>query len=209
MKKKNGTSQKAVKERNARFVQAFMAAGENATEAYMVIRPNVARTTAGTEGHRLLKVPAIHQAIEEARAKLRAKFALTTERVVQELARVAYFNPRRMLDGKGKALKLHMLDEDTAAGLTIELDGDGKVLKMRTVPPSAKNTAVKQAVKILRLEDKPPPPPPDPEGNQVLSADPRDTARRMLFLLRKGAVEDERKAQPAPKAAKKKVPAAA
>lgn len=187
----------------AKFAHAYIAKGENATEAYLAVKPNVQRNTAGAEGHRLLKIPEVHKLIEQLRAELRARYALTTDRVIQELARVAYFNPAQLV---GKKLK--DLHEDVTAPLTLELDGKGNVLKIRTPPPSAKNTAVKQAVKILRLEDKPPPPPPDPDGHQVLNADPRDTARRMLFLLRKGAVE-ERQAPAAPKQAKKKAPAAA
>ena len=190
-KKHNGSSKRSVQERNARFVQAYIALGENATEAYLRINPKVARNSAASEGHKLLKLPEIHKAIEVERAKLRARFALTTERVVQELGRVAYFNPARLIGEKGKPKALHEIDEDTFAPLTLELDGSGKVLKVRTPPPSAKNTAVKQAVKILRLEDKPPPPPPDPSGQQQVH-DPRETARRLAFLLRKGSVEPER-----------------
>ncbi len=202
---RKGTSKASANERHARFVQTYIARGENATQAYLDISPKVTPGTAAVEGHRLLKLPKIQKAIEKARAELRAKFALTTDRVIQELARVAYFNPQRMAGEKGKAKQLHELDEDTAAALQIETDGDGNVLKVRSPAPSAKNTAVKQAVRILRLEDKPPPPPPEAADGRV--EDPRDTARRMAFLLAKGA-HAEGKAQPEPASPKRKKQAA-
>lgn len=208
-KRHAGSSQRAAKERNARFVQAYIASGENATEAYLAVKPTIARNSAATEGWKLLKLPEIQKAIEVERAKLRAKFSLTTDRVVQELARIAYFNPRRMVDAKGKPVELHKLDEDTAAGLTLELDGKHNVLKVRTVAPSAKNTAVEKAVKILRLYDKPPPPPPAPPGAAPLSADPKDTARRMAFLLARGAAAEHREANPQPAPVKRKAKIAA
>lgn len=184
---------------HARFVQAYIARGENGTQAVLAVKPNLTTGSAGVEATRLLKLANVQKAIEKARAELRAKFALTTDRVVQELCRVAYFNPSRVV---GK--KLAELDEDTAAPLTLELDGDGKVLKVRTPPPAAKNTAVKQAVKILRLEDKPPPPPPvDPSTEEHV--DQRDVARRMAFLLAQEAHANEREARPAPKPVRKKV----
>jgi hypothetical protein len=201
--KKSGTSQSSVRERHANFVHAYLANRENATQAYLAIKPHVSAKTAGVEGHRLLKLPSIQKAIDEVRAKLRAKYALTPERVAQELARLAYFNTKRMLDEKGKPKKLHEVDEDTAAALTLELDGDGNVLKVRTPPPAAKNTAVRQAVRILRLEDKPPPPPPESAGDQPV--DWRDVARRTAFLIAKEAHEVDKEKVPAPKPVKKKV----
>lgn len=205
MKKKlhSGKSRATVRAFHDRFVKAFIATGENATQAYLKVKPHVAINTAGAEGHKLLKIPEIQRAIEKHRVDLRARFALTTDRVIQELARVAYFNPRRVVGEDGKAKKLHELDDDAAAAMQVELDGDGKVLKMRTPAPAAKNTAVKQAVKILRLEDRPPPPPPDPVDAEQF--DKRDLARRMAFMLAEEAHTSEREGKPQPKAVRKKV----
>jgi phage terminase small subunit len=189
---KRGTSKAAAEERVARFVDAYFAEGENQTRAYLKIHPNVTYNTAATEGHRLLKDPKIHAAVEKRRAELRAKYALTSDRVIQEIARVGYFNPRRMFDDDGKGKKLHEIDDDTAAALTLELDGNGNVLKARTPTPAAKNTALEKGVKILRLYDKPPPPPPDEMGKPQVY-DPQETARRMAFLLRAGDEATKRK----------------
>lgn len=189
---KRGTSKVAAGERNARFVDAYFAEGENQTRAYLKTHPNVTYNTAAVEGHRLLKDPKVHAMVEKRRTELRAKYALTSDRVIQELARVAYFNPRALFDDKGKNVELHKLDPDTSAALTLELDGKGNVLKARTPTPAAKNTALEKGVKILRLYDKPPPPPPDEMGKPQVY-DPQETARRMAFLLRAGDEATKRK----------------
>lgn len=218
-KKHHGSSKKSAKERNARFVQAYIANGENATAAYLVIKPGVARSTAGTEGHKLLKLPAIHAAIEAERAKLRAKFALTTDRVVQEQARIVYFQPKKLIDANGKPIPLHQLDDDTAAALSVvELEetetrgkGKEKVVVHRKMKhrPYNKVSALNMVNKILRVYDKPPPPPPPPPGSEPISADPKDTARRMAFLLARGAAVEAREAKPQAKPVRKKATIAA
>lgn len=203
----------STKERNARFVEAYFAKGENATEAYLAIKPTVARNTAGAEGHKLLKTPEIYKAIEKRRAEIRAQFALTTDRVFQEHARIAYFNPKKLVDANGKAIPLHQLDDDTAAALShvevteTEVKGTGKDKQVITRKikgrPFNKTGTLREVSKILRLYDKPPPPPPDEEGRQV-AEDPRETARRMAFLLRAGAAaEGKAQAKPARPAKKK------
>lgn len=214
MTRKSGTGQASVRERNGRFVKAYIAHGENATEAYLSIKPHVARTTAGVEGHRLLKLPQIQKAIAASRAALRAKFALTTDRVVQEQARIIYFNPKNLLDDKGKALPLHQVGDDTAAALSVvefnetEVRGKGKdkVTIHRKVKhrPYNKVSALNMANKILRIYDKPPPPPPE-AIDQPAEVDRSDLARRLAFVLAEEAHTTEKKAAPAKPATKKKI----
>lgn len=180
-RKQAGKSKATVAAFQAAFVEAYIALGENATRAYLTVRPDVKETTGAVEGHRLLKIPKVQQAIEKRRAAIRARFALTTDRVMQELARVAYFNPQALTDEHGKTKQLHELSEDAAAALSLVIDGKGNILQVRTPTPAAKNTAVEKAVKILRLYDKPPPPPPvDETGEQE---DEREIARRAAFML--------------------------
>lgn len=194
------------KERDARFVEAYFSSRENATEAYLAIKPHVTRQTAGVEGHRLLKIPRIHKAIEARRDALRAQFALTTDRVFQEHARISYFNPKKLVDAKGKSIPLHQLDDDTAAALAnvditeTEIRGKGKnrvvVTRRIKTRPFNKPSTLREVSKILRLYDKPPPPPPDEAGHQV--EDLSDTVRRLAFLLEEEASE-RRSLSPKPK----------
>lgn len=214
-KRQNGTSQAAVAAMADRFARAYIAKGENATQAYLEVKPHVARTTAGVEGHKLLKLPRVQRAIAQMRAQLRKRFDLTTERVVHETARIAYFNPRRVLDEKGKPRKLHELDEDTAAGLHFEIapgkNGQLRVERVRMARPSEKNAANEKLIKMLRLYDKPPPPPPPDPQAKGPTVDERETVRRLAFLLAKEeAATREVKPAPVPASeAKKKAPATA
>lgn len=216
-RKRKGTSKASANARHDLFVKAYIANGENATQAYLEVNPKVTPGSAAVEGHRWLKQPKIQKAIERDRAALRARFALTTDRVVQEQARIVYFNPKKLLDASGKALPLHLVDDDTAAALSaVELTetevrgkGKDKVVVHRKMKhrPYNKVSALNMVNKILRVYDKPPPPPPDELPAAI--ADPRETARRMAFLLARGAHADEKaQAKPQPKA-RKKLPVAA
>jgi len=40
---------------------------------------------------------------------------ITTERILLERARLAFFDPRKLLDKDGNPIPLHLLDDDTAA----------------------------------------------------------------------------------------------
>lgn len=180
-KVKPGSSKAGALERRARFIEVYVANGENATRAYMEAFGCENEKTAGTEGWKLLKQPEIHEGIEARRKAMRARYQLTTERVMQEIARIAYYNPKRLLDENGNLKALKDIDDDTAAAISaIEFEG-GNVLRLR---PHSKNEALQKAVKILRLEDAPPPPPPDESGRVV---DAKETAKWIAFVLAKNA----------------------
>lgn len=200
---KAGGSKASVAQRDALFVDAYLKHNENGTAA--AIEVGISERSAHVIACRWLKKPNVQKLLERRRAELRGKFRLDSDRMAQEIARVAYFNPRRMLDEKGEPLPLAKIDEDTAAGLQLELDGESNVLKVKTVRISEKNTAIEKGIKILRLYDKPPPPPPDEEQTTF---DPRETAKRMAFLLRAGAAAGEKKPATQRPKPKKKVLAA-
>lgn len=201
---KAGTSKASSEQRKLLFLDAYLRNGENGTQA--AIEVGISAKSAHVIASRWLKEAKVQKQLEQKRAEQRRKSGLTTDRVIQHLANIACFNPRSMLGANGKPLALDKIDENTAAGLHLELDGDSKVLRMRTVRPSEKNAALGKAIKILRLEDRPLPPPPD---ETRAPEDKRETAKRMLFLLARGAAAEEKaEAKPAP-AKRKKIPAAA
>lgn len=78
-------------------------------------------------------------------AKAAAANQVTVERVVAELARLAFFDVRRLVDATGAPLSLHDLDEDTAraiAGLEVARVGNfevgvGEVLKFKLADKGA------------------------------------------------------------------------
>lgn len=209
---KHGTSKAAAHERKVRFAEAYITHAENATRAYLEVHPGVTYGTAATESHKLLKDPEVRKLVEERRAQLRQRFALTTDRVLQEQARVSYFNPKQMLDDRGRPIPLHKLPDDTAAALAavefVETKATGKgkdrvvTRKVTKVRPYNKVSALEKSIKILRLYDKPPPPPPDADGVQL---DDREMARRMAFLLAKGAAAEAKTEAPKPRPRPKKI----
>lgn len=200
-----------------RFADAYIATGENALQAYLQVKPHVATSTAGVEGHRLLKIPKVLKLIEKRREELRRKFSITTDRIMQEQARLCYFNPKDMVDAEGNEIPLHKLSDDTAAALasvevtTVTVKGSGKdrivTKKVTKAKPYNKVTAIEKSIRILRLYDKPPPPP--PETPEAVFQDPKDTARRMAFLLARGAAvpgaKPAEKAEAKPQAKPKKI----
>jgi Terminase small subunit len=75
---------------------------------------------------------------------------LEADEVILSAARVLRFDPRKLVDEKGKPKKLHELDDATALALhSVELDGKG-IRKVRV----DKSTAREQLMKHLGLFEK-------------------------------------------------------
>jgi phage terminase small subunit len=71
-----------------RFAQGI-ASGLNATKAYQAAYPKVKVTTAGANGHELLKNTEIQAEITRLRAKVEAKFTMTQAQWLERLLSVA------------------------------------------------------------------------------------------------------------------------
>jgi phage terminase small subunit len=91
--------------------------------------------SADSTASRLLKNAKVRQAIDKANAEVVAKVqqdtGITLERTLREIARIAYFDPRKMFKADGEPLAITELDDDTAAviaGLEVleEYDGAGR-----------------------------------------------------------------------------------
>jgi phage terminase small subunit len=117
------------------------------------------------------------------------RMLLSAERTKLEIARVAYFDPRKLFDKDGRPLALVDLDDDTAAciaGLDVseERDQDGNVTGyVKKWKLADKNSALEKAAKIAGLYEA------DNEQKQpVLPADmtPNEIARRIAFVLAQG-----------------------
>ena len=101
----------------------------NATQA--AIRAGYSAKTAHSQGPRLLEDVEVKKLVSEAMAKRAAATQITAERVLQELGRVAFFDPRRLLNADGSPRHINELDDDTAAvlaGMDIleEYEGSGE-----------------------------------------------------------------------------------
>ena len=115
-----------------KFVNEYLKDG-NATQA--AIRAGYAKGSAGQIAAKLLKIAKIKAEIEQGQAeliqKIQAETGITLERTLRELARLAFFDPRKLFSSDGRPLAINELDDDTAAsiaGLDVleEYEGTGK-----------------------------------------------------------------------------------
>lgn len=130
----------------------------NATQA--AIRAGYSKKTASETGFENLRKPQIAIAISEAQEKRGLRTTVTADRVIQEIARIAFFDPRKMFGAGGQPLEVTDLDDDTAAaigGLDVleEWDGSGenKVLRgyVKKYKIADKNSALEKLAKHLGL----------------------------------------------------------
>jgi phage terminase small subunit len=114
--------------RRARFVQEYLV-DLNATQA--AARAGYSKRTSNEQGARLLADVSVRSAIEKAMAERSRRTEITSDRVLKELARIAFFDPRRLFNDAGDPLSITELDDDTAtviAGLDVheEFEGSGE-----------------------------------------------------------------------------------
>ena len=85
--------------------------------------------TARQQANRLMSNPQIRERIAELSAELLRNTDITAERVMRELANLAFSDVRRLYDDKGNLLPVHKLDPETAAavsGIEVETHWEGR-----------------------------------------------------------------------------------
>ncbi len=78
---------------------------------------NMLRSTIDEKACLALKVPKVAARYQELKDKLAERNMVTIERVVQEYARLAFFDPRKLFNDDGTPKTLGELDDDTAAAI--------------------------------------------------------------------------------------------
>lgn len=68
-------------------------------------------------GARLLAQQAVQAYLHERTTMIAARLEVTAERTLKELARIAFFDPRRIFDPQGRLLPIDQWDEDTSAAI--------------------------------------------------------------------------------------------
>ncbi len=101
-------------ERRARFAQEY-AKDLNATAA--AIRAGYAPKAAHVTGSRLLSDAKVRAEIDALLAKVATANQISVERTMQEIARIAYSDPRKMYREDGSMKPMHEMDDDTAAAI--------------------------------------------------------------------------------------------
>src|SRR5215469_2878312 len=123
----------ALTPKQSRFVQEYLI-DINGKQA--AIRAGYSSKTAEVQASRLLSNAKVDAAVREAMQARSKRTEITADRIVVELARIAFANMRDYWTKKGATLHLHRLDQDrTAAVAEISIDetADGSgVLRRRT-----------------------------------------------------------------------------
>lgn len=95
--------------------------------------------------------------VSELTAKAAARNEVTVERVLKELARLAFFDIRKLVDDEGRPVPIQQLDEDSAravVGLDVaavgnEAMGVGQVLKVKMADKRAALEALGKHLKMF------------------------------------------------------------
>ena len=147
---KAGSGLAAVAERRALFVQAYIANGHNATQA--AITAGYCARTAYSQGQRMLKHVEISGQLADSARKLAESTGLNSERILQEVARIAYADPRRFYRPNGTVKPMIEWDDDMGAAVAaIEVDQKGQTTRLKFWD---KNAALAKAMKHLGLFEK-------------------------------------------------------
>ena len=153
--------------KQAKFVREYLISG-NATQA--ALAAGYSAKTAYKIGAENLRKPQIASLLEQKQSEIAARqderlaaMELTQARVQREIARIAFFDPRKMFHPDGRPKDVTELDDDTAAcivGLDVleewEGVGDDRVLvgHVKKYKIANKNAALDQASKILGMYEK-------------------------------------------------------
>ena len=96
------------------FVQEYLV-DLNATQA--AIRAGYSQKSARSMASQLLTKLNIQEAIAAARIRQQERTQITADRVLLEVARLSFYDPRKFFRDDGSPLGIHELDDDTAAAL--------------------------------------------------------------------------------------------
>jgi phage terminase small subunit len=114
-------------EREILFIYFYCSNGNNGTDA--AIKAGYKPANAKTQASRMLATARIKAEVDRVMGKSLAKLEITVERVLNEIARLAFADIRNCFNADGTLKPLHELDDDTAAALVgmdvIEIENDG------------------------------------------------------------------------------------
>lgn len=100
----------------------------NATQA--AIRAGYSAASADNIGSELLGKTGVAEAVQAGMTLRAAALGITADRVLVEIAKLAFFDPRKLFDDSGAPIHVSKLDDDTAAaiaGLDVVTQGNQDV----------------------------------------------------------------------------------
>jgi len=137
-------------EKQKLFVLEYLT-DRNATRS--AIAAGYSEHTAYSIGHELLKNPEIAAEIERRTKKLADKLELTPEKVLREICKLAFLDPRKFYNEDGSLKAITDLDDDTAAALAgLEIEEAYEHFGKGQAKPTGTIKKIKFADKGLNLE---------------------------------------------------------
>ena len=95
------------------FVAEFLSNGRNATEAYAKLRPEVTHKSACCMGSAMLREPRVQALLEERIGEAMKKYSVTPERIIQELACMAFLDVDDLYHDDGTLKRLSEIPEES------------------------------------------------------------------------------------------------
>ena len=132
------------------FVAEYLGNGFNASRAARAA--GYSESTAAHQSSRLARNPKLARIVAEQAQKEMARREITAERVLDEMAKLAFFDPRRIFDANGNLLPPgQMGDEEAAAiaGLDLRQMQDGS--EMKKIKLADKLKSLEMLGRYLRL----------------------------------------------------------
>lgn len=138
-----------------RFIEEYCV-DLNATAAYIRAGYNARGHAAESNASRLLSNAEIQSAIAQKQKELAGKCDVTAERVIREVASLAFSDVRKLFNDDGSLKKIHELDDATAASIaSIEVDeinaGEHVIGVTKKIKIWDKNSAQERLCKHLGL----------------------------------------------------------
>lgn len=110
--------------RYEKFAEAFVRLDGNQTQA--AIESGYSPHRANNRGYQLVRHPIVQKLIAKRKGELAKRYRITTERLIEELAYVAYFDPGECYDEDGKLKPVRQMPERVRRALASIKDGEAK-----------------------------------------------------------------------------------
>lgn len=123
---KAGQSRVSVEGRVKLFIEAYLSNGENLRES--AIAAGYKPSAADKAGHRMSKSVLFLSELDKRRTAIMAPLKLTTERIIEETARLALSDIGKIIGPDGKVLLPNELDDATRAAVSsFKIDEYGRI----------------------------------------------------------------------------------
>jgi phage terminase small subunit len=116
--KTNPAPKEQLTDKEDRLCREFLANGEIQVRAFMQVYRGYSYDNARTESSKVFAKPHIKSRIKELREERNKRLEITADKVLAELAKLSFYDPRDFFDSDGRLKPIDELDPDHAAIIT-------------------------------------------------------------------------------------------